>query len=147
MKHILIVEDDMVSRKFLSKFLSRYGDCDLVVDGLEAIDAYLMATKEDSPYDLICLDVMMPKIDGIKVLKTIRDLEKQNDLAENERSKIIMTTVLGETQIVQSAFDYGCNAYASKPIDIEKLTEVLVKIGFLDSQDQTISGKAQIKNT
>ena len=94
MKHILIVEDDMVSRKFLSKFLSRYGDCDLVVDGLEAIDAYLMATKEDSPYDLICLDVMMPKIDGIKVLKTIRDLEKQNDLAENERSKIIMTTVL-----------------------------------------------------
>lgn len=55
--------------------------------------------------------------------------------------------VLGETQIVQSAFDYGCNAYASKPIDIEKLTEVLVKIGFLDSQDQTISGKAQIKNT
>ena len=58
-----------------------------------------------------------------------------------------MTTVLGETQIVQSAFDYGCNAYASKPIDIEKLTEVLVKIGFLDSQDQTISGKAQIKNT
>lgn len=133
MKRILIVEDDMVSRKFLSKFLSRYGDCDLVVDGLEAIDAYLMAMKEDFPYDLICLDVMMPKIDGIKVLKTIRDLEKQNDLAENERSKIIMTTVLGETQIVQSAFDYGCNAYASKPIDIGKLTEVLAKIGFLDS--------------
>lgn len=133
MKRILIVEDDMVSRKFLSKFLSRYGDCDLVVDGLEAIDAYLMAIKEDFPYDLICLDVMMPKIDGIRVLKTIRDLEKQNDLTENERSKIIMTTVLGETQIVQSAFDYGCNAYASKPIDIEKLTEVLVKIGFLDS--------------
>ncbi|MBI4856468.1 MAG: response regulator [Acetobacterium woodii] len=132
MKRILIVEDDMVSRKFLSKFLNRYGDCDLVVDGLEAIDAYLLAIKEGLPYDLICLDVMMPKIDGIKVLKTIRDLEKQNDLDENERCKIIMTTVLGETKIVQSAFDYGCNAYASKPIDIEKLTEVLGKIGFLD---------------
>ncbi|MBU4440537.1 MAG: response regulator, partial [Firmicutes bacterium] len=115
MKRILIVEDDMVSRKFLSKFLNRYGDCDLVVDGLEAIDAYLLAIKEGLPYDLICLDVMMPKIDGIKVLKTIRDLEKQNDLDENERCKIIMTTVLGETKIVQSAFDYGCNAYASKP--------------------------------
>lgn len=132
MKRILIVEDDMVSRKFLSKFLSRYGDCDLVVDGLEAIDAYLLAIKEGLSYDLICLDVMMPKIDGIKVLKTIRDLEKQNDLAENERCKIIMTTVLGETKIVQSAFDYGCNAYASKPIDIGKLSEVLGKIGFLD---------------
>lgn len=130
MKRILIAEDDMVSRKFLSKYLSRYGECDLVVDGLEAIDAYLLAIKENLPYDLVCLDVMMPKIDGITVLKTIRDLEKQNNVAENEQTKIIMTTVLGETQVVQSAFDYGCNAYASKPIDIKKLTEVLTIIGF-----------------
>jgi len=132
MKRILIVEDDMVSRKFLSKFLSRYGDCDLVVDGLEAIDAYLLAIKDDLPYDLICLDVMMPKIDGIRVLKTIRDLEQQRGTNENEKSKIIMTTVLGETEIVQSAFDYGCNAYASKPLDMAKLTEVLGKIGFIE---------------
>lgn len=132
MKRILIVEDDMVSRKFLSKFLSRYGDCDLVVDGLEAIDAYMLSTQDDSTYDLICLDVMMPKIDGIKVLKTIRDLEKQNGLAEEESAKIIMTTVLGETQIVQTAFDFGCNAYASKPIDMGKFSNVLKKIGFIE---------------
>lgn len=132
MKRILIVEDDMVSRKFLMKFLSKYGECDLVVDGLEAIDAYLLALQDGLPYDLICLDVMMPKIDGIQVLKTIRDLERQNDVSENEACKIIMTTVLGETRIVQSAFDYGCNAYASKPLDMTKLTEVLGKIGFLE---------------
>ena len=132
MKRILIVEDDMVSRKFLSKYLSRYGDCDLVEDGLEAIDAYLLAMKEGLAYDLICLDVMMPKIDGIRVLKTIRDLERQHQVPEMEASKIIMTTVLGETEIVKSAFDYGCNAYASKPIDMTKMTEVLIKIGFID---------------
>ena len=132
MKRILIVEDDMVSRKFLSKYLSRYGDCDLVVDGLEAIDAYLLAMKEGLAYDLICLDVMMPKIDGIRVLKTIRDLERQHQVPEMEASKIIMTTVLGETEIVKSAFDYGCNAYASKPIDMTKMTEVLIKIGIID---------------
>ena len=132
MKRILIVEDDMVSRKFLSKYLSRYGDCDLVVDGLEAIDAYLLAMKEGLAYDLICLDVMMPKIDGIRVLKTIRDLERQHQVPEMEASKIIMTTVLGETEIVKSAVDYGCNAYASKPIDMTKMTEVLIKIGFID---------------
>ena len=132
MKRILIVEDDMVSRKFLSKYLSRYGDCDLVVDGLEAIDAYLLAMKVGLAYDLICLDVMMPKIDGIRVLKTIRDLERQHQVPEMEASKIIMTTVLGETEIVKSAVDYGCNAYASKPIDMTKMTEVLIKIGFID---------------
>ena len=98
----------------------------------KAIDAYLLAMKEGLAYDLICLDVMMPKIDGIRVLKTIRDLERQHQVPEMEASKIIMTTVLGETEIVKSAFDYGCNAYASKPIDMTKMTEVLIKIGFID---------------
>lgn len=132
MKKILIAEDDMVSRKFLSKFLKPFGDCDLVVDGLEAIDAYLLSIKDEKPYDLICLDIMMPKVDGVKVLKTIRDLEVQNNVTEQNQAKIIMTTVLGEQHIVQSAFDFGCNAYANKPIDLIKFKEVLDKIGFFE---------------
>lgn len=129
MKRILIVEDDMVSRKFLSRFLAQYGECDMVVDGLEAIDAYMMAVKDNEPYDLICLDIMMPKIDGVKVLKAMRDLDLQNNIEPSKRSKIIMTTALGESQIVQTAFEYGCDAYASKPIDTEKFIEVLGKLG------------------
>ena len=129
MKKILIVEDDMVSRKFLNRFLKQYGECDMVVNGLEAIDAYLISIKEEQPYDLICLDIMMPKVDGVKVLKAIRDMEAQNKVNAEKRAKIIMTTALGETQTVKTAFDYGCDAYASKPIDIEKLSEVLEKLG------------------
>jgi len=126
---ILIAEDDMVSRKFLSKFLSQYGECDLVIDGLEAIDAYMMSLKDEEPYELVCLDIMMPKVDGVKVLKAIKDLENQKGLQPEERTKIIMTTALSEAQFVQRAFEYGCDAYASKPIDIEKLIEVLDKLG------------------
>lgn len=133
MKKILIVEDDLVSRKFLSRFLAKYGECDMVVDGLEAIDAYMLALNEHEPYDLICLDIMMPKIDGVKVLKAIRDLETQNKVDADEKVKIIMTTALGESKIVQNAFELGCDAYASKPIDIQKFSEVLDKIGFADA--------------
>lgn len=122
---ILIAEDDMISRKFLFKYLSQYGECDLVVDGLEALDAYMMSLKDSKPYDLICLDIMMPKVDGVKVLKNIRDMEIQKGVLPKQRTKVIMTTALAETQFVQKAFDYGCNAYAAKPIDIEKLLEVL----------------------
>lgn len=129
---ILIAEDDLVSRKFLSKVLSKYGECDLVVDGLEAIDAYMMSVKENLPYNLICLDIMMPKVDGVKVLKTIRDLEKQKDIPLEDRAKIIMTTALGETEVVQTAFGYECDAYASKPIDISKLIEVMNKLGLVE---------------
>lgn len=129
---ILIAEDDLVSRKFLSKLLSKYGECDMVVDGLEAIDAYMISIKDNTPYDLICLDIMMPKLDGIKVLKTIRDLEIQNNIPLEEKAKIMMTTALGDTDLVQVAFDYNCDAYASKPIDIEKFIEVMNKLGLVE---------------
>jgi len=130
---ILIAEDDLTSRKFLFKFLSKYGECDLVVDGLEALDAFLISLKENKSYDLICLDIMMPKVDGVRVLKHIRDLETQKGILPEKRSKIIMTTALAETQIVQNAFDIGCDSYAAKPIDTAKFVEVLQKLGLLDS--------------
>ncbi|WHH60378.1 response regulator [Petroclostridium sp. X23] len=128
MLKILIAEDDLVSRKFLSKFLSQYGECDIVVDGLEAIDAYMVSMRDKKPYDLICLDIMMPKIDGVKVLKAIRDLEIQKFILPEKRAKIIMTTALAEADLVHTAFDYGCEAYASKPIDTEKLVQVMQKL-------------------
>ena len=130
---ILIAEDDLVSRKFLFKFLSKYGECDLVVDGLEALDAFLISLRDSKPYDLICLDIMMPKVDGVKVLKHIKDLEVQKGILPEKRAKIIMTTALAETQIVQNAFDIGCDAYAAKPIDTAKFIDVLKKLGLIES--------------
>ena len=110
---ILIAEDDMISRKFLFKFLSQYGECDVVVDGIEALDAYLISIKENEPYDVICLDIMMPKVDGVKVLK------------------IIMIAALADTEYVHRAFEIGCEAYAAKPIDTDKLVEVMKKLDII----------------
>lgn len=135
MLKILIAEDDLASRKFLSKFLSQYGECDVVVDGMETIDAYMAAMREKMPYDLICLDIMMPKVDGVKVLKAIRELETQKGILPEKRAKIIMTTALAETPLVQCAFEYGCEAYASKPIDTVKLVEVMKKLGLVIDQE------------
>ena len=128
---ILIAEDDLTSRKFLLKFLSRYGECDLVVDGLEVLDAFLLSIKENKKYDLICLDIMMPKVDGIRILQTIRDLELQKGIRKEDRSIIIMTTAMTDTQLVQKAFDIGCDAYAAKPIDTEKLVRVIEEFKLL----------------
>ena len=128
---ILIAEDDYASRKFLSKFLSGYGECDMVVDGLETIDAYMLAMKEKTPYELICLDIMMPKIDGVRVLKAIRDLETQNGILPAKRSKIIMVTALGKTDMVNDAFEYGCDAYIPKPVDTNELLGTIKKLGLI----------------
>ena len=58
---ILIAEDDYVSRTFLYKFLSNYGECDVTVDGIEALEVFIMSLDEGQHYDLICLDIMMPE--------------------------------------------------------------------------------------
>ena len=125
----LIAEDDSVSRFFMQKLLERFGNCDVVVDGLEAIDAYLRAEKEKEPYDLICLDIMMPKLDGFKALKAIRDIEKQKVIEENKRTKVIITSALNDRQSILNAEELGCEAFVWKPVDIEKFLLVLRKLG------------------
>lgn len=122
---ILIAEDDLASRTFMLKFLSAYGDCDLTVDGIEAVEAFMMAHSMKQPYDLICLDIMMPKVDGIKALKVIRQLETQQNIPEDQRVKVIMTTALTDTEMVHDSFDSGCEAYAAKPIDTAKFIKVM----------------------
>lgn len=131
---ILIAEDDLASRKFMYKFLSQYGECDITVDGIETIDAFLMAWDEKKPYDLICLDIMMPKLDGLKALKIIRDMEQQKGIEASNRVKVIMTTALNEKNMVMNSFETGCEAYASKPIDTGKFVEVMKKLGLIDQQ-------------
>lgn len=128
---ILIAEDDFASRKFIFKFMSSYGECDLTIDGIEAIEAFILGLDTGKPYDLICLDVMMPKIDGIKALKTIRELEEVRGIEEANRTKIIVTTALGETSYVMSAFTTGLEAYVNKPIDLDKLEEAMRKLAVL----------------
>lgn len=128
---ILIAEDDLASRKFIFKFLSSYGECDITIDGMEALEAFMMAWDEGKPYELICLDIMMPELDGVKTLKTIRDIETQKGIEELKRAKIIMTTALNDTDTVLEAFGTGCEVYASKPIDTKKLVEVMKKLDLI----------------
>lgn len=129
---ILIAEDDFASRKMMQKFLSQYGECDVTVDGMESIDAFLMALEDEEPYDLICLDIMMPVMDGYQALKGIRDIEKEKGITPENGAKIIMVTALNEEQNVKKAFDVGCTVYAPKPVDFEKLKRLLVKLELID---------------
>ncbi|MBN1647125.1 MAG: response regulator transcription factor [Spirochaetales bacterium] len=125
---ILIVEDDFASRKMLQKYLSPYGECDVVVDGQEALDAFTFALKEEKPYDLVCLDIMLPKIDGQDVLKNIRKIEGERGIEGLEGVKVIMTTALGDTKNIMDAFKNQCEGYLQKPIERVRLIQEIRKL-------------------
>lgn len=128
---ILLAEDDFVTRKFMTEFLSKYGECDVTVDGMEAVDAFMMALEDDEPYDLVCLDIMMPTMDGYQALMGIRNLEKERNITGDDQTKIIMTTALNEEKNVKMAFELGCTVYSGKPIDKEKFEQVLKKFNLI----------------
>jgi two-component system, chemotaxis family, chemotaxis protein CheY len=128
---ILIVEDEFGSRKLLQKFLSPYGICDLAVDGEEAVEAFALALKEKEPYDLICLDIMLPKKDGQTVLKEVRKIEADAGIQGLSGVKVIMTTALNDPKNIIQAFNSQCEAYIPKPISKQKLLEEMRGLSLL----------------
>lgn len=128
----LIVEDDFISRRILRELLGAYFDCEIAVDGEEAVTAFRLAHDVKNPYDLICMDIMMPKMDGREALRVIRQLEKELEVPPNLEVKIVMTTALDDPKTVfDSFYQDGATAYLVKPISKQKLLRELRALGLL----------------
>ena len=130
----LIVEDDFVARKLMQVYLSEHFDCFIAVNGNEAVEAVREAFEENKPYDLICLDIMMPGMDGHEALKTIRQMEKERSIGGLDVTKIIMTTALGGSRDIMGAFRSGCEAYIIKPVRKDKLFEEVKNLGLVETE-------------
>jgi two-component system chemotaxis response regulator CheY len=128
---ILIVEDDFASRKLMQKYLSPYGICEVVVDGEEAVLAFRESLENDDPFDLICLDIMLPKKDGQQVLKSIRSMEAARGIEGSAGVKVIMTTALGDAENIMSAFRSQCEGYLTKPVTRQRLLDEIRELGLM----------------
>jgi two-component system chemotaxis response regulator CheY len=127
---ILIVEDELTSRKTLNAFLVPLGEVDIAVNGNKALHAVKKALENNLPYELIFLDIMLPELDGIKILKKIRELETQHGLNEDLRSKVIMTSANTDKDIILKAAHSDCTGFLIEPIDKTRLYNAIRKHGF-----------------
>ena len=127
----LVVEDDFVSRTLLQRLLAPWGEAHVAVDGQEAVEAFGLAVEEGRPYDLVCLDIIMPKMDGQAVLKAIRAIEDREGVLLGRGVKIVMTTMLDDSGNVMGAFREQCDGYLVKPVTKQKLTDQLHTLGMV----------------
>lgn len=129
----LIVEDDLNAAKLMYEILSPYGDCDMVINGQEAIEAFEIAIKRKQPYDLICLDIMMPEMDGQEALRLIRKYEVSIGIKPEDEVKIIMTTAVDTTlDKLDAYYSGGCTDYITKPIKKEMILAFLKRYSLIE---------------
>jgi CheY-like chemotaxis protein len=130
-KHILLVEDNPDDVKLTLKALEREriaNDLQIATDGVEAID-YLFAKGKFAGRDasimpqVILLDLKMPRMDGLEVLKRIRSDEKTKLLPV-----VILTTSNEDKDRIES-YKLGANSYIRKPVDFKQFAEAVKQLG------------------
>lgn len=139
--NILVVEDDFLSRKTLLSMLAPYGTCDIAVNGKEAIEAFA-AALDDRPYDLVCMDIMMPHVDGFEAVKQIRSAEmlaaikklkasgEKKEYHERKDAVVVMTSALDDPEnYINACYRCGANAYLVKPILKDTLAAAMSRFG------------------
>jgi two-component system, chemotaxis family, chemotaxis protein CheY len=125
----LIVDDDELSRMLMSDILSPYGSCDTANNGIDAIALFEKALSGGVPYNLICLDILMPEMDGHQVLKQIRSIEDSRGIAAPDAVKIIMVTSESDVDIILKAYNIRCDVYVTKPFTRQLIVD---KIRYLN---------------
>ena len=132
MLRMLVVEDEPVSARLITHMLKGYGQCDLATTGEQALDLFIKAQNNATAYDVVFLDIMLPLLDGQKVLARMRDLEAERGLTVLQGAKIIMTTSSGDDQNILESHIAGCNAYLVKPLMRDKLSEVMRSLELIE---------------
>jgi two-component system chemotaxis response regulator CheY len=129
---VLIVDDDYYSRSFLEYILHPYAICDVAENGEEAVMAFQQAHKDRKPYDLVCMDLRMPEIDGSAAMREIRDVERDLGVDRGKQAKIIITSVLEDAEDTHNAMFLGdATAFLQKPIEEKALLAELKRLELL----------------
>ena len=122
-KKVLLVEDNELNREIATALLEETGvSVDCVEDGTDAVER--MNEVDDDRYDLIFMDIQMPKMDGYMTTREIRTL-KNNKKAN---IPIVAMTANAFEEDKKKAFKAGMNAHIAKPIDIETIVDVLDQV-------------------
>lgn len=127
----LVLEDDYVSSALLKAVLSPFGPIDIADNGKDCFKMFKNALESGEGYDFVCLDIMVPNMDGQEVLIEIRHLEEAHGIYGKDAAKVMMTTALGNFENVKQAFREQCEGYIVKPIDKEELLERISKLGLI----------------
>ena len=117
---VLLAEDESVAREILGFYLNTIFDEVIVVeDGLEGLNLYKKAIKENKNFDLVLTDIKMPNMDGIEMLENIYKL--------NKNQKFIIVSAYKDEELLLKSIDLKVLGYFVKPLNVDNIMELLIK--------------------
>ena len=125
-KTILLVEDNPDDEALTLRALKRNNILNEVVvarDGAEALDLLLPDDGEPRLPEVVLLDLKLPKIDGLEVLKRIRAH------ARTRRLPVVILTSSSEERDIVAGYELGANSYIRKPVDFDQFMEAVRQLG------------------
>lgn len=131
---ILIVDDERICREMFKRFLSRYGHCEDVKNGTEAIEAYKASLDSVCPYQLIILDIILPDLHGGQVLKVIREIEEQKGIDEIDKVRVIFASASHtwfNNELITKKLNPLYENYYIKSPDLNELVDKIHELGFI----------------
>lgn len=132
MLKILLVDDSKSAQLKIHEILSKYGECDQAYNGEEALKHFSESIRDKQFYDLVIMDVVMPKMDGFQAAKEIMALEDREDIPDDNRAKIIMLTSKAEPKhMIKAQLEIGVKTYITKPFEEDTLVEALTNLGLI----------------
>ncbi len=142
--NILVVDDDFVCRTMMHKVCEQLGQCRSVDGGQAAVAAFASALDAGSPFDVITLDKSLPDLDGIEVLRRIREEEERRCLSQERKVKIVMVTGSLEQEDHESCLAAGCDSYLVKPFRRKVITQLLEHYQEDEEKD---GGESELRST
>lgn len=128
---ILVLEDDASTCRLMQIFLDQIGECRIVSGGRTALDSFQSALDQGKPFDLLLLDIMVPEINGIDVLKKVRMIERSRGIHDRNRAKVIITSSLSDARNMEQARSAESDGYLVKPVNRAKLFSTIRTMGLL----------------
>ena len=134
---ILVVDDDATCAAIYQMMLSKFGKCDKVSTGLDAINSYIDSLDKKDPYHLMVVDIMMPDMNGYEVLQSIRLIEKERNISFPFSVRIVLTTALDDEENRKLSLDLDplSEAYLVKSAYPQALLDKLEEFGFNLEED------------
>ena len=128
--NILLVEDVTINRVILKNILQNFNcvnNIDEAKDGIEAIEKIIRAYNRNNKYDIIFLDIIMPMQSGYHVLEQIKKYEKNNNISDNNRAKIITISSLDSDEEKNKSLKMGADDAIIKPITYNMVKDIFQK--------------------